>query len=317
MIGIVGAGAFGTALAVTLARGGARVALWTRDPDRRAMLRQKRESQHLAGVRLDERITITDAVADLRASDAILIALPAQVLRAFLAGPGRPLLASPLIACCKGIDLVTLRGPVEVMRAAGARGVTGILSGPGFAADIARGLPTALTLACHGADGVELQERLSTPTLRLYRTQDVIGVELGGALKNVIAIAAGAVIGGGLGDSARAALVARGQAEISRLALALGARAETLGGLSGLGDLILTCTSEQSRNFRHGMALAQSEVPPRATVEGVATATAALHLGERHGLDLPIARMVTRLVAGDIAVPEALQEFMERPLKEE
>src|SRR5690606_6060189 len=224
-----------------------------------------RQSPRLPGVALPESVVLAENVSDIAQSQVVLLALPMQQLRGFLSGPGSVLLASDLIACCKGIDLTTLKGPAEVMAEAGATGQLGILTGPSFAADIARGLPTALTLACAGDRAAAMQALLSTPTLRLYRTDDVVGAELGGALKNVIAIAAGVVAGAGLGDSARAALVTRGHAEMLRLALALGARAETLAGLSGLGDLILTCTSAQSRNFAHGVALGAGRPVAQAT----------------------------------------------------
>ncbi|AMY71803.1 NADH-dependent glycerol-3-phosphate dehydrogenase [Frigidibacter mobilis] len=194
-----------------------------------------------------------------------------------------------------------------------------ILTGPSFAADIARGLPTALTLACADAAlGAGLQEELSAPTLRIYLSGDPLGAELGGALKNVIAIAAGVVIGAGLGESARAALVTRGFAEMSRLALELGARAETLAGLSGLGDLVLTCTSAQSRNFRFGQALGRGEgFDPGVTVEGVATAAAVARLAAQRGVDMPLAAMVTALCQHKITVAEAAEALLSRPLKKE
>ncbi|MDM7255294.1 MAG: NAD(P)H-dependent glycerol-3-phosphate dehydrogenase, partial [Paracoccus sp. (in: a-proteobacteria)] len=192
------------------------------------------------------------------------------------------------------------------------------LTGPSFAADIARGLPTALTLA--GADaeaGEALQEALSTPTIRLYRTTDVAGAELGGALKNVIAIAAGAAIGAGLGDSARAAIVTRGFAEMTRFATARGARAETLAGLSGLGDLVLTCTSDLSRNFRFGQALGEgAPFDPSITVEGAATARAVSRIAPDTGVDMPISTMVAALSDG-LPVHEAMRALLSRPLKEE
>jgi len=313
MIGIAGAGAFGTALAVALASGGRQVALWGRDD----ALRATRQSPRLPGVALPEGVVLAENVSDIAQSQVVLLALPMQQLRGFLSGPGASLLASDLIACCKGIDLTTLKGPAEVMAEAGATGQLGILTGPSFAADIARGLPTALTLACAGDRAAAMQATLSTPTLRLYRTDDVVGAELGGALKNVIAIAAGVVAGAGLGDSARAALVTRGYAEMQRLALALGARAETLAGLSGLGDLILTCTSAQSRNFAHGVALGAGRPVAQATVEGVATAEAAVRLAEGMGIEMPVAAMVARLVAERIGVAEAVRQLMSRPLKQE
>lgn len=313
MIGIAGAGAFGTALAVALASGGREVALWGRDPE----LQTRRQSPRLPGIAFPDNIHLVKNVSDLAKSRAILLALPMQQLRSFLTGPGEVLLKSDLIACCKGIDLATLKGPAEVMAEAGATGRTGILTGPSFAADIARGLPTALTLASSGDRAEAMQNLLSTATLRLYRTEDVVGAELGGALKNVIAIAAGVVIGAGLGDSARAALITRGYAEMQRLALALGAKPETLAGLSGLGDLILTCTSAQSRNFAHGVALGAGKPPAQATVEGVATAEASVRLAAQLGIDMPVAAMVARLVADDIGVAEAVRQLMSRPLKQE
>ena len=253
MIGIVGAGAFGTALAVALAGEGQRVTLWARDIE---PLRKSGESPQLRGIRIPETVSITAEIDDLSASDATLLALPTQALHAFVSGPGQSLRSTPLVACCKGIDLSTLTGPTVLIASAFPGTTPALLTGPSFAADIARGLPTALTLACaDDARGEWLQALLSTTNLRLYRTDDVTGAELGGALKNVIAIAAGITIGAGLGDSARAALMTRGYAEMVRLAATLGARAETLAGLSGFGDLVLTCTSDQSRNFRYGRAL--------------------------------------------------------------
>jgi glycerol-3-phosphate dehydrogenase (NAD(P)+) len=313
MIGIAGAGAFGTALAVALAGGGHAVRLWGRE----AGLATSRESARLPGVRLPEEVEIIENVSVLAENGPVLLAMPMQALRGFLEGEGRVLLGADLVACCKGIDLHSLKGPAEVMAEAGARRAIAVLTGPSFATDIARGLPTALTLACAGPEGELLQRRLSVASLRLYRTTDVIGAELGGALKNVIAIAAGVVAGAGLGDSARAALVTRGYAEMVRLASAMGARAETLAGLSGLGDLILTCTSAQSRNFAHGVALGAGRTPAQVTVEGVATARAAVRLAVAKGIEMPVAAMVARLVEGEIGVGEAVTALMTRPLKEE
>ena len=191
-----------------------------------------------------------------------------------------------------------------------------VLTGPSFAADIAKGLPTALTLA--STDGDALQRLLSTPDLRLYRSTDVIGAELGGALKNVIAIAAGVVIGAGLGDSARAALMTRGYAEMARLAMALGARAETLAGLSGFGDLVLTCTSTQSRNFRFGQSLgADAAFDPAVTVEGIATAKAVSNLAKTMQVDMPITQMIAALIDRKLSLSAAVSALMSRPLKPE
>jgi len=311
MIGVVGAGAFGTALAVALGREGREVRLWARDVTRLA----GGQSARLPGVNLPKTVSVTAEISDLTGADAVLLTLPMQALRGFLAE--HPVLNGlPLVACCKGVDLTTLKGPTALIDAACPNSAFAILTGPSFAADIARGLPTALTLA--SADGEALQYLLSTPTLRLYRTTDVIGAELGGALKNVIAIAAGIVIGAGLGDSARAALMTRGYAEMTRLALALGARAETLAGLSGFGDLVLTCTSAQSRNFRYGQALGAGErFDPTVTVEGAATAKAVSDMAKSLQIDMPITSMIAAVIDHHITLPQAISALLSRPLKQE
>ncbi len=317
MIGIAGAGAFGTALAIALAKPGREVRLWARDPHQVRLMREtRRNDSALPGVTLPGAVSFHTDIAEIFGGDALLLAMPMQALGGVLdAWPqidGR----QPLVACCKGVDLTTLRGPVAVISARRPGAQVAILTGPSFAADIARGLPTALTLAT--PIGAALQELLTTPTLRIYRTDDVIGAELGGALKNVVAIAAGTVIGAGLGDSARAALMTRGYAEMVRLAEALGARAETLAGLSGFGDLVLTCTSVQSRNFRFGCALGKGEAfDPRITVEGVATARAVVKLAAGLGIDMPVTGMVNDLALGKIALNDAIGQLMSRPLKQE
>ena len=316
MIGVVGAGAFGTALAVALARDGRKVALWARSATE---LTARRESPQLKGIEIPENVSIQAEIAYLAGSEVVLLALPTQALHGFLVEHGRFLGSAPLIACCKGVDLSTLTGPTAVISAVCPGTTPALLTGPSFAADIARAFPTALTLAC--ADdrlGERLQSLLSTTTLRLYRTDDVTGAELGGALKNVIAIAAGITIGAGLGDSARAALMTRGYAEMVRLATALGARAETLAGLSGFGDLVLTCTSDQSRNFRFGRALGAGQAfDPTITVEGAATARAITRLAARRGIDLPLTAMVAALIDGQIDLPTAIQTLLTRPLRKE
>ncbi len=312
---VLGAGAFGTALAVALAQERP-VRLWARDA---RALAATRESPRLPGVILPEGVTVTDSALPQRDDTAVLIAVPMTALAPFLADHGAGLDGRILVACCKGLDRATMRGPTALIAEACPRATVAIVTGPSFAADIARGLPTALTLACTEATaGARLQADLSTSTLRLYRSTDVIGAELGGALKNVIAIATGVVIGAGLGQSARAALMTRGYAEMSRLARHLGARAETLAGLSGLGDLVLTCTSDQSRNFRYGVTLGVGGTPEDGvTVEGVATARAVARLAETLDVDLPIASMVAALVEGRRTVPEAIRALMSRPLREE
>ena len=311
-VAILGAGAFGTALAVALSANGP-VTLWARD------IGWGRDNPRLPGVTLPDAIRVTDDLPDATQADTLLLALPAQALGGFLADHAALLDGRHLVSTAKGIDLSRLTGP-SVLLTEACRGATvAVLTGPSFAADIARGLPTALTLACADPDaGKALQHDLSTPVLRLYRTTDVTGAELGGALKNVIAIAAGVVIGAGLGDSARAAIITRGFAEMTRLSARLGARPETLTGLSGLGDLTLTCTSAQSRNFRYGQALgARQPFDATTTVEGAATARAVAALAARIGCDMPIAAMVASLAEGRMTVDDAVLHLMTRPLKEE
>ncbi len=321
MIGIAGAGAFGSALAVALGHAGQDVTLWARDADQvRQMAETRRNPRHLGSVSLPQTVSVTAEMGDLRRAKAVLLAVPMQSLRGFMADHGGALDAVPLVACCKGMDLATLHGPTALIRQSQPQATLACLTGPSFAVDIAHGLPTALTLACESDAGEMLQHLLSTPTLRIYRTTDVIGAELGGALKNVIAIAAGIVIGAGLGESARAALVTRGFAEMVRFASRMGARPETLMGLSGLGDLVLTCTSDQSRNFRHGQALGQGIAPDaRLTVEGVATAQAILTQASRLGMaaQIPVTAMVAQVTSGRIGIAEAIHALMTRPLKEE
>lgn len=313
MIAVAGAGAFGTALAIALAREGRAVSLWARDIGDMAVTR--RNDRHLPGVTLPNSVTVSADRSLFTRADVVLLAIPMQALAGFLGQNTRFLNGRTLVACCKGIDLQTWVGPSGVIRSACPESPVSVLTGPSFAADIARGLPTALTLA--GGDET-LQAQLSTPTLRLYRSADVIGAELGGALKNVIAIAAGVVMGAGLGDSARAALMTRGFAEMQRFALAKGARAETLAGLSGFGDLVLTCTSTQSRNFRLGYSIGQGiGFDPSITVEGAATARAVAALAKHDGIDMPITRMIAALVDGKIQLSDAIQALMTRPLKEE
>ncbi len=317
MIGIAGAGAFGTALAVALAKGGREVRLWARDAEQVRLMRETRRNDvALPGVALPANISIHSEIEEICGGQALLLAIPMQALGAALDAWPQIDTRQPLVACCKGVDLTTLRGPVALIQERRPDARAAILTGPSFAMDIALGLPTALTLATK--DGATLQELLSTQTLRIYRTDDVVGAELGGALKNVIAIAAGVVIGAGLGDSARAALMTRGYAEMVRLAEALGARPETLSGLSGLGDLVLTCTSPQSRNFRYGCALGRGEsFDAKITVEGVSTARAVVKLAATLKIDMPVTAMVNALALGKIALNDAVGQLMSRPLKQE
>lgn len=316
-IAILGAGAFGTALAISLARK-EKVLLWARDA---SALVSSRQSPRLPGAHLPDTVEVVPELDLALAAQTLLFAVPMQGLASFAKGIAQDLSGKALVACCKGVDLASLQGPTAVLASRWPGADVAILTGPSFATDIAAGLPTALTLACENeARGQSLQHQLSTPDLRLYRTTDVIGAELGGALKNVIAIAAGFVIGAGLGDSARAALMTRGFAEMTRLAARLGARAETLMGLSGLGDLVLTCTSDQSRNFRHGCALGRGVAPNGSqTVEGVATAEAMLRRAKSLDFSdmLPVTQMVAMVTQGHVGRDEAISRLMTRPLKEE
>lgn len=321
MISVLGAGAFGTALAVAFAKGGpstsANVALWARDPDAARTLQESRVNPRLPGVVLPETVSVTAEMHDAL-SDVMLLAVPMQKLRDLL--EAHPELGGrKLIACCKGVELGTQLGPVTVIRDVLPTATPAILTGPSFAADIARGLPTALTLATADQTvGKNLQQRLTSPNLRIYRTTDTIGAELGGALKNVIAIACGIAIGAGLGDSARAALMTRGYAEMQRMAQALGAKPDTLAGLSGFGDLTLTCTSEQSRNYRFGLALGRAQsFDPTITVEGAATARAALARAQTMQIDMPITAAVVAMLDGGLQIRDAMEMLLARPPKEE
>lgn len=313
---VIGAGAFGTAMAIVLAKAGRQVTLIARDDTAARHMQQTRQSPRLPGAPIPDLVKISAGSTDLGRAQAVLLAVPMQTLG--VVQSALPATAAPLVACCKGVDLATGRGPSDVI-AVRHSGPVAVLTGPSFARDIAQGLPTALTLACADARCAEqLQTLLSTPSLRLYTTQDVKGAELGGALKNVMAIACGAAIGAGLGDSARAALMTRGFSEMLRYAQSRGARPETLAGLSGLGDLALTCTSDLSRNYRFGLALGQGR-PPDATmtVEGAATARAMAAMAGAVSLDLPICHAVAGLVTGELTVDDALQALLSRPLKKE
>ncbi|MDU8927927.1 NAD(P)H-dependent glycerol-3-phosphate dehydrogenase [Alisedimentitalea sp. MJ-SS2] len=320
MIAVLGAGAFGTALAVSLAQQGEPVILWAHDAGHVADMVKARENiRRLPGVPLPDNITPVEKLTGIPAHATLLLAVPMQTIRTLLQGNATLFANRILVACCKGMDLTTHLGPVQTITECVPSATPAILTGPSFAADIAQGLPTALTLACvDDTIGAALQQSLTTPNLRLYRTTDTAGAELGGALKNVMAIACGAVIGARLGDSARAALMTRGYAEMQRMALALGAQPETLAGLSGFGDLTLTCTSEGSRNFRYGLSLGRSEeFDPTITVEGAATAHAALARAHEIGIDMPITHAVTALLDGKIDVRQAMDMLLSRPLKEE
>lgn len=315
-IAVLGAGAFGTALAISLGHKGP-VCLWARNMG--GMDKARENTSRLPGCSFPAALFVTDMLADAAKADILLVAVPMQKLRAFLTDHAGLLDGKTIVACCKGIELETGKGPLAVIRDTLPLAVPAILTGPSFGADIARGLPTALTLACADpAVGEGLQKALTNQNLRLYRTTDTIGAELGGALKNVVAIACGAAIGAGLGESARAALMTRGFAEMERFAQALGAQPETLAGLSGFGDLVLTCTSDQSRNTRYGRSLGCGEAfDPSITVEGAATGRAVLDRARTLGVDMPITQAIAALVTGELRVAQAVDMLLSRPLKEE
>ncbi|SDF19085.1 NAD(P)H-dependent glycerol-3-phosphate dehydrogenase [Sulfitobacter delicatus] len=315
-VSVLGAGAFGTALAISLARK-APATLWARQVGEMAKTREN--SKRLPGCPFPDALTVTEDLTAAVQADILLLAVPMQKLRDVLETHADLLKGKHLVACCKGIELNSGVGPVMVISQTIPDATAAILTGPSFAADIARGLPTALTLACADAEaGAYLQEELTTENLRLYRTTDTIGAELGGALKNVIAIASGAAIGAGLGESARAALMTRGYAEMQRLAAHLNAEPTTLAGLSGFGDLTLTCTSEQSRNYRLGQSLGAGRAfDADTTVEGAATARAVDALARDAGLDMPITRAVAGLLDQELDVATAMKSLLTRPLKEE
>lgn len=315
-VAVLGAGAFGTALAISLSKA-TPVTLWARQIG--DMETRRENTLRLPGYPFPPDLSVTDALDRAASADVLLIAVPMQRLRAFLTQNKLLLSAKTIVACCKGIELSSGCGPVTIIEQALPDTTSAILTGPSFAADIARGLPTALTLACADeTKGKMLQQALTTANLRLYRTTDTIGAELGGALKNVVAIASGAAIGAGLGESARAAVMTRGFAEMQRLAAYLNADPRTLAGLSGFGDLTLTCTSTQSRNYRLGLALGQGETfDTSITVEGASTALAVDQLAHKNGLDLPITTAVASLLDNRLDVKTAMQSLLTRPLKEE
>jgi glycerol-3-phosphate dehydrogenase (NAD(P)+) len=319
-IAVLGAGAWGSALANLAAQAGRSVTLWARDPARAEAMVGSRENPRLPGTRIDQRISITSELADVIEADAILLAVPAQALRS-VAVELKGLQRTPIIACAKGIEKGSMKFMTEVIAETLPKATPAILSGPSFAADVARGLPTAVTLAARDElMASALARALGSATFRLYHATDIRGVEIGGAAKNVLAIAAGIVVGRGLGASAAAALTTRGFAELFRFGKALRAKPETLTGLSGLGDLILTCSSVQSRNFSLGVALGegkQDALRGDKLAEGVATAPVLVEMAKQKHVDMPIASAVAAVVAGNMSVEEAVESLLARPLRAE
>jgi glycerol-3-phosphate dehydrogenase (NAD(P)+) len=324
-IAIVGTGAWGTALANALARAGRSVTLAGRDPASAAVIATSRESPRLPGHRLDDRVTVAAAETPiLSAQDAILLAVPSQHLRdaARVVAPALTV-GIPVIACAKGIERGTHKFMTQVIAECAPAAVPAILSGPSFAEEVARGLPTAVTLAAgEETMAAALARALGSATFRPYHSTDVRGVEIGGAAKNVLAIAAGIVAGRSLGSSAAAALTTRGFAELFRFGRALGARPETLTGLSGLGDLILTCSSAKSRNFSLGLALGQGRSPGQASAatglaEGAFTAVALVELAREADVEMPIATAVAAILDGALNVSDAIENLLTRPFRSE
>jgi glycerol-3-phosphate dehydrogenase (NAD(P)+) len=310
-VAVVGAGAWGTALAIQAARAGSSVTLWARTPGALAA----RASPRLPGFPLPDAIDVTGELP--RRADAILMAVPMQHLRAVLRQM-QP--QAPLLLCCKGVESERLRLPLEISEELHPDVPAAVLTGPNFAREIAAGLPAASVIAGRNAElRRQLIALLATGAFRLYGNDDPIGAQFGGAAKNVIAIAAGALVGGGFGENARAGLITRGLAELSRLVVAQGGRADTVAGLSGLGDLVLTCTGTGSRNYAYGLAIGRGEHPGTTdeapVVEGVATAPALL--ARAPNVDLPICRGVAALIAGRLTLAEAMAEALARKLRDE
>jgi glycerol-3-phosphate dehydrogenase (NAD(P)+) len=318
-VAVIGAGAWGTALASVAARAGRDVVLYARNAEAAARMTTARENPRLSGVNLDARIAVTSDVAGAARADIILLAVPAQNLReAITAFSPHLAVATPVIACAKGIERGSHKFMTEVIAEAAPNAVPAILSGPSFASDVARGLPTAVTLATKDeALASALVQALGSATFRPYHTSDVRGVEIGGAAKNVLAIAAGIVVGRQLGASAQAALTTRGFSELVRLGRACGARAETMSGLSGLGDLILTCSSPQSRNFSLGIALGRGERPEGKLAEGEFTAPVLIELAASKNVDMPVSSAVAAILSGASTIDEAIENLLTRPFKAE
>ena len=319
-IAVIGAGAWGTALAGVAARAGRSVILCARNTETAKAIAAKRSNPKLPGVTLHAAIEVTDDLKHAASADAFLIATPAQNLREAVSALAPHLKdGAPLVACAKGIERGTHKFMTEVIAQAAPGARATILSGPGFADDVARGLPTAVTLA---ADDEELArslvQALGSATFRPYHTTDVRGVEIGGAAKNVLAIAAGIAVGKSLGASAQAALTTRGFSELARFGRAFGARSETLVGLSGLGDLILTCSTPQSRNFALGQALGRGLTPPSGKLaEGAFTAPVLVELASAEGVDMPVSTAVADILRGAVTIDEAVEGLLTRPFKAE
>ena len=316
--GIIGSGAFGTALSISLSSTNEKLILWTRNQDIVNSVQEIRENRlRLPGYILPQNIIVTNDINQMGNCSIILIAVPMQQLRSVVELHRSRLEGKILVACCKGFEVSTGLGPTSILEMASNK--TAVLTGPSFAADLASGFPTALTVASK-VEGLAqyIQSELGTETLRLYWSDDPIGAEFGGALKNVIAIGCGVTIGAGYGTSSRAALMTRGYSEIISIAPYFGAKPETLSGLSGLGDLSLTCMSSESRNYRYGLALGkQQSFDTNITVEGTSTSSAIILKAKEFKLDTPVMAAINNLVVGKVSVSMAIQSLLSRPLKKE
>jgi len=324
--GVIGAGAWGTALAQVCARAGLDVVLQAREPDVVASVNANHENGlFLPGVALDPTIRASHDAADLADCDLILAVAPAQHLRASLAAfAPHARVGVPVLLCAKGFEQGSLKLMTQVLAETVPQAAAAVLSGPSFAAEVARGQPTAVTLACPDRDlGAALAEAIATHTFRPYLAHDMIGAEAGGAIKNVLAIACGIVEGRGLGRSAHAAVITRGFHEMTKLAMALGGHAETVTGLCGLGDLVLTCSSSQSRNMSVGLALGRGQTLEQAlsgklsVAEGVASAPALKALAAKLGVETPICSAVEDILSGALEVDAAIEALLSRPIREE
>ncbi len=326
-IGVIGAGAWGTALAHALANEGKEVTLWARTPEIVATIEAMHENdKYLPGIRLNETLKTTESLTKAANADVILIVTPAQHVRKTLealkadAGNGD----KPVIICSKGIELESGLLLSQVAKQVLPNGKVAIMTGPTFASEIAKGHPSAMTLAMEDKDvGKKLCETIGVRSLRLYYSDDVIGTQIGGAVKNVIAIACGAVIGRGLGESSRAALVTRGLAEMGRLAFAMGAQKETLMGMCGVGDMILTCSSMQSRNYSFGIEIGQGKSPQEilesrnAVTEGFYTSKALMTLAKKNAVDMPICESVYECLNEGLDFKNAIEKMLDRPVRKE
>lgn len=322
--GIIGAGAWGTALALALVRAGRKVTLWAHEEDVIAAINNEHENKiYLPGIKLEAALKATHRLDDLASCNALIVVTPAQHLRQTVQQLSF-VKAQPIIIAAKGIEETSSMLLSDVVAKELPNAPVAVLSGPSFAIEVAKGLPAALTLAIKDKNvGEALLQAMATPTFRLYLSDDVIGAQIGGAVKNVLAVACGVIVGRQMGDNARAALITRGLAELVRLGVALGGRTETLMGLSGMGDLVLTCSSPQSRNMSLGMALGQGKslqdilASRKAVTEGVYTAAAALKLAQKHNVEMPIVAAVDAVLNHRADIDAMIAGLLARPLKNE